>query len=555
MGPWNLRYFRRFVQDDRGYAIVLTLVMMPLLLGFCLLVIDLSRADNLHTDLQNGVDAIALVGARELDGASNSIPRAEEAMKNLIKNQARFSDGGPIIVDYASDVRWKFLKKLPASPDQDMNQGTFVDMSDIAQASLDARFVWVYLQTPRQMTSIFPLPVGMQSDTMQINAQAVATYDVSACNVTPIFICNPYEGSATTLRQAFDGGDLYGRQFDMTLSGNTSAFPGNFGWLQFDGSGGNALQDALATSQPGQCYNTSNLEVKTGGTIGPAQSGLNVRFDIYSSDLQSKKSNAAYRPDGNVRKGASDPSSCSSYTPEPSGSSMAMGLPFGPIDPAKPLGGGAIRKSISDYNPTDPTDPFTDTDYALIWHYFYVNHPEVVCPLGVTDEATCKSNGPGLPLWNPATDDGVDDPAKLGPRSYPGYPDASAVPADKKLPSAFDIYQWEIDNSKVADAAPNTETGTPQCYSNLVDLPKVGRRTIFAAVVNCNAITADLGFSGSSQPIPQGYVEAFVSFFLTRPMITDGSYKTVTGEITGVTGSAYSGELDTFLRKESYLVR
>ena len=87
------RAMKRFWNDHRGYVIALTLISMPLLLGFSLLVIDVGRSGNLHTDLQNAVDAMALAGARELDGRDDAIDRAEAAIATLA-NTAAFGGGG-----------------------------------------------------------------------------------------------------------------------------------------------------------------------------------------------------------------------------------------------------------------------------------------------------------------------------------------------------------------------------------------------------------------------------------------------------------------------------
>lgn len=87
------RVVRRFWNDHRGYVIALTLIAMPMLLGFSLLVIDVGRSSNLHTDLQNAVDAMALAGARELDGRDDAISRAQTAIEK-IANSAAFSGAG-----------------------------------------------------------------------------------------------------------------------------------------------------------------------------------------------------------------------------------------------------------------------------------------------------------------------------------------------------------------------------------------------------------------------------------------------------------------------------
>ena len=123
------RVIRRFWNDHRGYVIALTLIAMPMLLGFSLLIIDVGRSSNLHTDLQNAVDAMALAGARELDGRDDAISRAQTAIEK-IANSAAFSGGGAgmslgshITVAYdagndaGSTVTVLFLKSIPANDD------------------------------------------------------------------------------------------------------------------------------------------------------------------------------------------------------------------------------------------------------------------------------------------------------------------------------------------------------------------------------------------------------------------------------------------------------
>ena len=63
-----LKLASRFGKENKGYAIALTLVAMPLIVGISLFVIDGSRVANLNTDLANAVNSMAIAGARELDG-------------------------------------------------------------------------------------------------------------------------------------------------------------------------------------------------------------------------------------------------------------------------------------------------------------------------------------------------------------------------------------------------------------------------------------------------------------------------------------------------------
>jgi hypothetical protein len=542
----------------------LTLIAMPMLLGISLLAIDMSRANNLQTDLQNAVDAIAIAGGRELDGGTDSIDRAKVAMEKLVKNEARFADGGPLFIE-KNQVNWKFFSSIPASDDTPMNPD---DALDEETQQDQARYVWVYTSPNQQMTSLFLLPPSLANGRLTIGAQAVATYDVSACDVTPIYVCNPYEpdpvtgvnflGTTETLDTAFGNGELYGRQFDMLLNGGSTAGPGNFGFLAIGGSGGNALEESLATSSPGECYSANSLPTKPGGTIGPVDQGLNVRFDMYSGDMKGEKGNSAYRPARNVRKGNANGADCNNYTLE-TDNTTAMALPYGSA--GDPLPGGYFHSTVPNINDQiayDIANGTTTAESNPLYIYFLVNHPGTVCDTvtqdaltGVVTKSGCSPDN--LPADLLATE---TYPVALGPGDTP------------PTPSANDIYRWELNNSPnpvnalanpsmndpFKHTAPNGEIGNYQCYTGTLPSSGADRRTIFAAMVNCLDAAAAGELSGSKD-ISQGNIEGFASFFLTKPMISSGSDKTISGEITDVSGFSGSGDLDTYLRAESYLVR
>ena len=487
------------LRDERGYVMVLALIAMPLLLGFSLLVIDVGRGNNLHTDLQNAVDALALAGARELDGGSDSIDRAEAAMTDLIKNQARFSNGGSVIVD-ADEVTWHFLATKPASDDTEID----LDVHETDEPTL-AAFVWV-ISNQRPMTSLFPLPVGLTLDTVNFQASAVATYDVSACDVTPLFICNPFEvvGENISFEDKFSEGAVYSRQMTLSFNGGTSIGPGNFGWLQVADPGGSALRDALATGKPGVCYSQGGLTTKTGGTIGPAEQGLNTRFGIYAGAM--RDNDPATPPATNVRRGERRPtnnSSCGAYEEETDPTRAmafpAVSLPNQGIYGNQTLQGGTMSGEVWDYI-----------------RYWEVNHPGVSRPIP--------------------------------------FPTPSDPTGERTVPSRYDVYLYELANNLIigtANTAPNGETGDPnRCYRGPAGSirPQPDRRLIFAAVIDCRA-TPFNGQTTFTRPA------AFVSMFLTKPMIASGGTKTVSVEVVDVTGYSGNGTLETFLREESTLVR
>ncbi len=246
---------------------------------------------------------------------------------SLLSNQARFSDGGGVIID-ETQVSAIYLDDIPDSDDTGIDADWITDheTADGTEA--------VYLlvrSTPRAMTSLFPVPVGLTTATINFQAEAAAVYDVSACNVTPLFICNPFEEDGVISGKDFDEyfaeGATYGRVMIIQFGGGAGASPGNYGWLQVADSGGSALRDALATGRPGLCYNIRSLETKTGATLGPADQGINTRFGVYAGSM--KDDDPLTPPAYNVRRGEQDPtknSRCSKYTEELD-TTQAMALP------------------------------------------------------------------------------------------------------------------------------------------------------------------------------------------------------------------------------------
>jgi len=503
------RTIARVCRDEGGYVFALALIAMPLMLGLSLLIIDVSRANNLHTDLQNAVDALALAGARELDGGVDAITRSDTAIATLLENQARFSDGGAVFID-ETQVSVVYLDAIPSSDDTLINAAWITDHE--TDVGSEAEFVLVR-STPRTMTSLFPIPVGWTQDTVNVGAEAVATYTASACEVTPLFICNPFEGETPSFKERFNTGDLYARQIVITGNGSTTAGPGNFGFLRVGGSGANVLGQALATNHPSACYNTDNIETEPGGNWGQVD-GLNTRFDIYQGNFGSSKGDHAYRPAKNIRKGAEDPDDCNSYDEAPPADALA--LPPGTLD-RNFLGGGSLYQA----NWT-----------TALEEYWNKNHP---------------ADGGVVPTIPKAT--------------YPG----TGTPT---TPSRYDVYRYEIEqtytpgganllghpdylnpNGHRANGLSTGERGSPQCYTGPADTGTEDRRVIFAAVVDCTA--ADM--SGQTTIAP-AYIQGFLNMFVTKP-VTGGSVKTMSMEIIDFSGYSGNNSLELSLREEAFLVR
>ena len=433
-------------RDRDGSVLFYTTLSLPVLVGFALLVIDGSRYMNLHSTVQHAADGLALTAAGELDRKANSLERAKLAVQELIRNEQRFGSDDVAIVcpsDDDCDITGRFLTELPpddATPigewiaeDPDRLVANLSDNLVNHPRSSSARFVEITIK-PQNLTTLMPAAFVGGNSTVVAQAAAVGGYTKGVCYFTPLMMCNPFEDddpNTPDLYEAASTPEFRRRMLELRQVGpGSDYFPGNFAFLRHEslGSGANALRDALGMVDPGLCDNEDGVNTEPGQSMGPVHQGLNVRFDIYSGPMSSKKSDPNYRPSMNVRKGYS---SCNPPTP---GGAGYQGMPRDEtvlID----MGGGRIYSG--DWGP----------GFEEYWNVNF-NH-------GATP----------IPAPN-----GWDD-------------------SDENRPSRYDVYRYEVENSLIGTASVGGETGAPMCYAGgagtLSDEPD--RRIIHAAVVNCRA--------------------------------------------------------------------
>ncbi len=447
----------RIERSEDGAVLIYVSIALTVIMGFAALVIDGGRLFTLDTEMQSAADAIALAGAAELDGNTDAQTRAVAAMNNLVQNSQTFANGARAITGYTP----RFLDELP-----DDDQPITADY--VAADAASSRFVEVTV-TNRAMSNMIAPAIG-GSTTTNVGAVAVAGFTSAVCKFTPLFICNPYEGDGIDTLPEFTAmiDDPDERRRLITLKkgpggGNTSYFPGNFGFLQpQDGRGANALRDSLGKVDPGACFKQDGVDLRTGNVISVRQA-INARFDVYDGNYNSKKTDADYRPAQNVTKGylKMTGNRCSQqiYT----GSDIPpKAMPF-PMDDCSTggctsLGGEANRFGNGDW------------DFGKYWD---VNHGN----------------------RNNALDE-----------TYPN----SWTDADP--PSRYDVYRWEIDNNQIPNqTSAGGENGLPAC-STATASGDPDRRILYAAVLNCG----ELNIKGSStDTVP---AVAFVKMFITRPM-------------------------------------
>ena len=535
---------RRILPDQDGYILVLGLILIPIFLGFGLLIIDIGRGNNAHSDLAAAADSVALAGARELDGSPDAIARAKDAME-LIENNvsmlSRDASEPSISLVYLDEVGNEFtvvfLDDIPASDDTPIDAAWF--STHATTDSTEAEFVYVRVQS-RNLDTVFLNPANLLRDSVPVAAIAVAKSQSAACDVTPLYICNPFEYEGNTyvgdqLQQRFEAGDLHGRLIRLHPKGNETHAPGNFGFLQVEGASGNTsasanvIRDIFAGDRNPTCYKAGEVTTKPGAATSIAQ-GINVRFDIFDGPFNN------FNPDGpngfpispalNVRKG---------YKPIVTGNGNGNGNG----------NGGQCNVELSE-------------DWVADGVYGFGENTDMAPPgQGVAGAWIGSHNWP-IEEYLVGVH-GVDAVNSMDIFSeFRGLWGASDYAA--QMPSRYDVYRHEIVTKRngtelYKSGTAGGESGAALCgpskNPNAIDPTDptttggADRRIVFAAIIDC-------GTAGDGGGVNTYTVNSYASIFLTRPIEGNG---TIDVEIVDISGHGGNGTLETFIREEAILVR
>jgi Flp pilus assembly protein TadG len=423
----NLRALsRRLVDDTRGGILAFSVVLLVFVLGTGGLILDFGRVWNSQSELQAFADHAALVAAGELDGNPDAITRSNAALAQLISDRQAYASQDVTLDE--NDLQVTFLSGLPAA-DTDDNLGPFVTVDPAL-----AQFVRVAVN-PHTVSTIFADALLAVSGNDQVDfgvgAAAVAGYTQFVCDISPLMFCPPSGMDRETLRSW-----LPGRQ--IRLKAQNFWGPGAFGLLDvnFDengpcgspNQGANFFRCAVAVERSiTRCFSRRGVDVRPGQAVGPSESGLNTRFDIYTTSLNSERDNPDFAPAPNVIKGY------------------------------KASGGGCVGN-----NPT----------------------PSNVAPL---PQASCllaeNCSGPSIRF----SDSQTVDPGQRDAYVAQNHPDFDKTEGAN---TRYGMYRNEIENSVGGDildtSAGLDESGRPTCSSNMSTDPD--RRVLVAAAVDCNGL-------------------------------------------------------------------
>jgi len=455
------RILGRLRKDEDGHVLIYFTVMLPVIVGMIGLALDGGALFHLHSDLQELADASALAGAAELDGSNDAITRATDRAQNLLSNDPHWSNTALNASGVQITTPTFYSTLNPDTVTTDPTQASYIKVTTITREVKPA-FV--------PLTAAM-LALGATSNG-QTSASAVAGSATVACNVQPLMLCNPYEGTS-------DFNATAGQLFAFKQKGSTGGFsPGDFGLVDPPGvnsSGAKTIRNLLAATTPNFCY-VNKISPRPGQTVQDVQNAINVRFDM--------------TPNGNT--------SGMDQTPAPNVIKGIMN------DPTKPQDACNFNKYQPDSWPSSPSPTYTqytpntaaypsDTDMTA---YGSLN-------IGSTMDMTAANA-----YWN--YHHGANWPS--GMTRFQAYCQELGLGSDC------------LGSNSRPTWVPNTEANAPQCAP--VSTGDYKRRLISVAIVNCQANNVQ----GNSQTDLQS--NSYGVFFVTNPSpdgtITTEFVKTIT---------------------------
>lgn len=562
------RYFKaahRFWRDEDGIVLPYVTIMLIAIIGLSGLALDASRFRSLKTQMQAGADALALAGARELDGSSGAIGRACNAINNMISNTPEgMGEQSKIAAATITFYSSLYADTVPTTgAASEMGNVVYTAAGDCSDAKTAASMASKYVGVTVSPATLDPILVNFP---MSTNAMAVAGYDFAVCNMPPVFICNPYEKTGDTNETASNRWSTQvsipanqRQMMKLTVNGGSGYGPGHFGFLMppDNCNGASCLRDWIATYKPKACYRKKNVDLNT-GQMQSVFDAFNVRFDMYSGSL---KASTNYAPAVNVRKG---------YTYKGNACNAAVVNASNAIVPEFQAT-GTLKKNNTTITAVSSTSSVIDgmpikLDGNIPGGTLVVSHTSnsitiSAKPSADATGATITIGGSGQQAAGLPRDINMIYNSSLqfgnGNWDCSDYwktvHGAASLPTDIALGgghcgtgtdttvSRFQIYQYEISQSLVSDLSgplapsdPNGESGAPACNPPGISNDDGGgdRRTIYAAIINCGANSGLMNQGGqTADDIP---VAGFGKFFMTEP--ADSSNQALYGEMTGAVG-------------------
>src|SRR5512138_3132573 len=275
----------------RGAIALMTVILLPVLLGTAALVIDFARLFVFKTELQSAMDACALAAASSLTGVSDP----------TIFDTARahgFAMSDPSRAGLAARTDLS-VNKLHFHRDNLALANIVVEFSTALGgqpwiAATSASYAGITPQTAKYVRCTYNdannalffrpmlqaiVPGALATQSVGATAAASLKPAQSAC-AFPIAVCKLPGGTS-----ANNYGRTVGERMTAKNSPGGAYGTGDYGWLDFTPPAGGQSELAGLINGSGSCAVTAGTTVGQAGTITSLESNWNARFGVYSAAM------------------------------------------------------------------------------------------------------------------------------------------------------------------------------------------------------------------------------------------------------------------------------
>lgn len=501
-------------------AVIVGLLSVLVLFGMMGIAVDLSYLYARKTELQNGADAAALAGAKQLNETAAGVTNAvTQAVATFGQNS-----GGNLINGESISIADIRLGGCPNPSDRlplRTPNCTFVAASSVTSNALASGLTFLEVNTGNAASKpVFFMPVLGGASSADTFGYAVAGRFVN--HITPIGVCAivPYPGGVGNPDTRTSKYTYPDTTTELVELGFRRGISYNIIALNPLGASGTPFLINPVDAPPGGCdpnHSSANFTapfvcqgnsavgsgvgastqvfVNTGFSAGPMEKALNSRFDTFGGGSPCDPATAP--PDANIKS--------YTYSSNAAGEPRAWTQPGSNTLPAQQS--VILNNHIPVYSQPNAQPGATFTNYGALWSYSRAYQADASSPpkagsaFAATDANWGKlyNNGPGGSLLDPSY------PGSVG-SGFPGS--YTAAPYNQFTYSPL--------------------SGSSAYYQAPTHAGKVGRRVLNIVILDCSS----LGGGGlSCAPMT---VRGIGKFFMQVPANLTGSTKTIDAEFAGL---------------------
>jgi Flp pilus assembly protein TadG len=273
-------------RHSRGAIALMTAILLPVLLAFSALVVDIGRMFVFKAELQNAMDACALAAVSPLNGSADptifDVARAH-GLALTDPSRVGLAARNPITVNKLHFQRDQLtLANINVEFSTALN-GTWVAATSTSYAGITpqtaqyVRCTYNDANNPLFFVPILRAIVPGAATTLSVGATAAAALRPSQGTCTfPIGVCAaPGSTSATNF------GHTVGERLVAVNNPGSGYGTGNFGWLDFSPPAGGASELTALMTGSGSCGVSVGHTVGQPGVVNSAQTAWNTRFGVY----------------------------------------------------------------------------------------------------------------------------------------------------------------------------------------------------------------------------------------------------------------------------------